>query len=155
VTIKEETIFSYAEAHAAWGPIFALILLILFGIIMTLIWLYIILSAICSCCCHFECAVCVDPRGDDHLGRNYLGTPNAQHGGKRHTKSRNKICRPDSSLSFVRQLKWRGGAWEKHKGENREYFGTCPFPATGTYLVLEMYQKVHQAMINCQVIIFA
>jgi hypothetical protein len=51
VTITKEIAFSYAEAHAAWGPMFALVLLILFGIIMTLIWLYLILSAACSCCC--------------------------------------------------------------------------------------------------------
>jgi len=87
------------------------------------------------------------------LIRNYSGTPNEQHGGKRHTKSRSEICRPESFSSFVRQVKWRGSAWEKHKGENRKYFGMCP--ATGTYHVLEIYQKVHLAMINCQAIIFA
>ena len=54
VTITKEIAFSYAEAHAAWGPIFALVLLILFGTIMTLIWLYLILSAACKCCCQFK-----------------------------------------------------------------------------------------------------
>jgi len=66
----------------------------------------------------------VDPRGDDHLGRNYSGTPNALHTGKRntYTKSPSEICRPDFFPSFVRQGKWWGGAWKKRKGENREYF---------------------------------
>lgn len=64
VTITKEIAFSYAEAHAAWGPMFALVLLILFGIIMTLIWLYLILSAACSCCCLLK------KQGGGESGRN-------------------------------------------------------------------------------------
>lgn len=53
VTITKTVALEYARTHAAnGGPVFALVLLLLFGIIMTLIWLYLLLSACCCCCIH-------------------------------------------------------------------------------------------------------
>ena len=51
VTVTKDVALAYAKTHSAnGGPIFALVLLILFGISMTLIWLYLVLSACCCCC---------------------------------------------------------------------------------------------------------
>jgi len=51
VTVTKYVALSYAKTHAEnGGPVFALVLLILFGIVMTLIWLYLVLSACCGCC---------------------------------------------------------------------------------------------------------
>jgi len=53
VTVTKDVALAYAKTHSlsSGGPIFAVVLLILFGISMTLIWLYLVLSACCCCCC--------------------------------------------------------------------------------------------------------
>lgn len=49
VTVNKTLILDYAKTHAEnGGPLFALGLLLLFGIAMTLVWLYLM---VCACCC--------------------------------------------------------------------------------------------------------
>jgi hypothetical protein len=51
VTVTKDVALSYAKTHAEnGGAVFALVLLVLFGMLMTLVWLYLFFCACCCCC---------------------------------------------------------------------------------------------------------
>lgn len=62
VTIDRDVALEYARTHSQnGGPIFASVLLVLFGLVMTLVWIYL---ALCACCCTLKRAATprVSPR---------------------------------------------------------------------------------------------